>query len=101
MALESISTNVFTRLQAAGKTRDPGFHRRSFHLVCSETGAWSGPGCSPVSCPALPPVYTGLYACTDAWYAGSVCAFACPGAASVRPHRNGLHVYLSLITRVL
>ncbi|EEC04360.1 pappalysin, putative, partial [Ixodes scapularis] len=56
--------------------------KRSFHLVCSETGAWSGPGCSPVSCPALPPVYTGLYACTDAWYAGSVCAFACPGAAS-------------------
>ncbi|KAL3198460.1 hypothetical protein MRX96_014281 [Rhipicephalus microplus] len=56
--------------------------KRAFHLVCSETGAWTGPACTPVACPPLPSVYTGLYTCTDSWYAGSICTLTCPGTHS-------------------
>lgn len=56
--------------------------KRAFHLVCSETGAWAGPTCTPVACAPLPSLYSGLYSCTDSWYAGSVCTVTCPGALS-------------------
>ncbi|KAH7984058.1 hypothetical protein HPB52_016644 [Rhipicephalus sanguineus] len=45
---------------------------------------WTGflPSCTPVACPPLPSVYTGLYSCTDFWYAGSICTLTCPGTHS-------------------
>uniref|UniRef100_A0A3P8SDJ0 Pappalysin 2 n=1 Tax=Amphiprion percula TaxID=161767 RepID=A0A3P8SDJ0_AMPPE len=39
--------------------------RKYFRLECLEGGQWEELGCEPISCPALPDVFQGMYTCTN------------------------------------
>ncbi|XP_066517075.1 pregnancy-associated plasma protein A, pappalysin 1a [Hoplias malabaricus] len=70
----------------------PGFHvanklkRRSFKRQCTEDGRWLEGSCEPVTCPPPPPVFHGMYQCTDGFNFDSTCWLQCNGANhTVRP----------------
>lgn len=55
--------------------------RKYFKLECLEGGQWEETGCEPISCPAPPDVFQGMYTCTNGLYYDSVCTLHCPDAA--------------------
>ncbi|TRZ01172.1 hypothetical protein DNTS_014511, partial [Danionella cerebrum] len=61
----------------------PGFHvtnkpkRRAFKRQCTEDGRWLPGGCQPVTCPAPPDVFYGMYQCTDGFRFDSTCWINC------------------------
>ncbi|KAM9323172.1 pappalysin-2 [Pholidichthys leucotaenia] len=52
--------------------------RKYFTLECLEGGQWVESGCEPISCPALPDIFQGMYTCTNRLYYDSVCTLQCP-----------------------
>ncbi|KAI5103983.1 pappalysin-2 isoform X1, partial [Silurus meridionalis] len=52
--------------------------KRFLKLECLEGGRWQTGGCSPVSCPALPAMFEGMYTCTNHLDYDSVCTLHCP-----------------------
>uniref|UniRef100_A0A3Q1GST4 Pappalysin 2 n=1 Tax=Acanthochromis polyacanthus TaxID=80966 RepID=A0A3Q1GST4_9TELE len=52
--------------------------RKYFRLECLEGGQWEEMGCEPISCPALPNVFQGMYTCTNGLYYDSLCTMRCP-----------------------
>eukprot|EP00064_Thunnus_orientalis_P002454 superscaffoldBa00000181_g2461 len=52
--------------------------RKYFKLECLEGGQWEETGCEPISCPALPDVFQGMYTCTNGLYYDSICTLRCP-----------------------
>ncbi|KAK3567564.1 hypothetical protein QTP86_020030, partial [Hemibagrus guttatus] len=52
--------------------------KRFLKLECLEGGRWQTGGCSPVSCPALPAMFEGMYTCTNHLEYNSVCTLHCP-----------------------
>ncbi|XP_036452168.1 pappalysin-2 isoform X1 [Colossoma macropomum] len=55
--------------------------KRFLRLECLEGGRWQQGGCSPVSCPALPAMFEGMYTCTNHLDFDSVCTLHCPDAS--------------------
>nr|XP_020469038.1 pappalysin-2 isoform X1 [Monopterus albus] len=51
--------------------------RKYFTLECLEGGQWEETGCEPISCPALPDVFHGMYTCTNSLYYDTVCKLQC------------------------
>lgn len=59
--------------------------RKYFKLECLEGGQWEETSCEPMSCPALPDVFQGMYTCTNDLYYDTRCTLQCPDATeSVR-----------------
>uniref|UniRef100_A0A8B9JHB2 Pappalysin-1 n=1 Tax=Astyanax mexicanus TaxID=7994 RepID=A0A8B9JHB2_ASTMX len=64
----------------------PGYHvtnkskRRSFKRQCTEDGRWLEGACEPVTCPPPPPVFHGMYQCTDGFRFDSTCWLHCHGS---------------------
>ncbi|XP_078791697.1 pappalysin-2 isoform X3 [Oryzias latipes] len=52
--------------------------RKFFQLECLEGGQWEENGCEPISCPALPDVFQGMYSCTNELYFDTLCTLQCP-----------------------
>lgn len=52
--------------------------RKFFQLECLEGGQWEENGCEPISCPALPDVFQGMYSCTNELYYDTLCTLQCP-----------------------
>uniref|UniRef100_A0A4W4EG09 Sushi domain-containing protein n=1 Tax=Electrophorus electricus TaxID=8005 RepID=A0A4W4EG09_ELEEL len=52
--------------------------KKLLRLECLEGGVWQNGSCSPVSCPALPPMFQGMYTCTNHLDFDSVCTLQCP-----------------------
>ncbi|XP_060787136.1 pappalysin-2 isoform X1 [Neoarius graeffei] len=52
--------------------------KRFLKLECLEGGRWQTGGCSPISCPALPAMFEGMYTCTNHLDYDSVCTLHCP-----------------------
>ncbi|KAM6948741.1 LOW QUALITY PROTEIN: pappalysin-2 [Aplochiton taeniatus] len=52
--------------------------RRYLRLECQEEGHWEHGGCEPVSCPALPAVFQGMFSCTRGFHYDSQCTLRCP-----------------------
>lgn len=64
-----------------------GVHRKYFKLECLSGGQWEEVNCEPVSCPAIPDVFQGMYTCTNGLYYDSRCSLQCPDPAeNVRFH---------------
>uniref|UniRef100_A0A3Q0QS71 Pappalysin 2 n=1 Tax=Amphilophus citrinellus TaxID=61819 RepID=A0A3Q0QS71_AMPCI len=65
---------------------NPGFYvgrdcwQFSRQCKCLEGGQWEETGCEPISCPAPPDVFQGMYTCTSGLYYDSVCTLQCPDA---------------------
>uniref|UniRef100_A0A672GNP6 Pappalysin 2 n=1 Tax=Salarias fasciatus TaxID=181472 RepID=A0A672GNP6_SALFA len=55
--------------------------RKYFKLECLEEGQWEESGCEPISCPALPDVFQGMYTCTNGLYYDTLCTLQCPDPA--------------------
>ncbi|XP_028987725.1 pappalysin-2 [Betta splendens] len=51
--------------------------RKYFKLECLQDGQWEEMGCEPISCPALPDVFQGMYTCTNALYYDTICTLHC------------------------
>ncbi|KAF3698917.1 Pappalysin-2 [Channa argus] len=51
--------------------------RKYFSLECQEGGQWLETGCEPISCPALPDVFQGMYTCTNGLHFDTVCTLQC------------------------
>ncbi|KAK2813503.1 hypothetical protein Q5P01_000787 [Channa striata] len=51
--------------------------RKYFKLECLEGGQWVETSCEPISCPALPDVFQGMYTCTNGLYFDTVCTLQC------------------------
>nr|XP_046265023.1 pappalysin-2 [Scatophagus argus] len=54
--------------------------RKYFKLECLEGGQWGETNCEPMSCPALPDVFQGMYTCTNGLYYDTLCTLQCPDA---------------------
>uniref|UniRef100_A0A3Q3M245 Pappalysin 2 n=1 Tax=Mastacembelus armatus TaxID=205130 RepID=A0A3Q3M245_9TELE len=54
--------------------------RKYFKLECLEEGQWEETGCEPISCPALPDVFQGMYTCTNGLFYDTVCKLQCSDA---------------------
>lgn len=52
--------------------------RKYFKLECLQGGQWEETGCEPISCPALPDVFQGMYTCTNGLYYNTICTLQCP-----------------------
>ncbi|XP_030629408.1 pappalysin-2 [Chanos chanos] len=66
--------------------------KRFLKLECLEGGHWQDGSCLPVSCPALPPMFEGMYACTNGLDFDSVCTLQCPDPTekySIRCTKDG------------
>ncbi|XP_069565911.1 pappalysin-2 [Brachyistius frenatus] len=61
--------------------------RKYFKLECQEGGQWEESGCEPISCPALPDVFQGMYTCTNGLYYDTRCTLQCPDTAENREIR--------------
>ncbi|XP_038156424.1 pappalysin-2 [Cyprinodon tularosa] len=61
--------------------------RKYFKLECLEDGQWEENGCEPISCPALPDVFQGMYTCTNGLHYNSRCTLQCPEATENREIR--------------
>ncbi|XP_072015800.1 pappalysin-1-like [Amphiura filiformis] len=55
--------------------------KRTLRYKCGIDSQWDGPQCLPVVCSAPPPVFTGLYNCTDSYNFNSICRLQCPTQA--------------------
>uniref|UniRef100_A0A8C5I363 Sushi domain-containing protein n=1 Tax=Gouania willdenowi TaxID=441366 RepID=A0A8C5I363_GOUWI len=62
--------------------------RKYFRLECLEGGQWEENGCEPITCPALPDVFQGMYTCTNHLYYDTVCTLQCPDR-EIRCTKNG------------
>ncbi|XP_005937051.1 pappalysin-2 [Haplochromis burtoni] len=51
--------------------------RKHFKLECLEGGQWEENGCEPISCPAPPDLFQGMYTCTNGLYYDTVCTLQC------------------------
>uniref|UniRef100_A0A665UJ66 Pappalysin 2 n=1 Tax=Echeneis naucrates TaxID=173247 RepID=A0A665UJ66_ECHNA len=51
--------------------------RKYFKLECLEGGQWEETGCEPISCPALPDVFQGMYTCTNGLFYDTRCTLQC------------------------
>uniref|UniRef100_A0A3Q3FZI8 Pappalysin 2 n=1 Tax=Labrus bergylta TaxID=56723 RepID=A0A3Q3FZI8_9LABR len=47
--------------------------RKYFKLDCLEGGQWEETTCEPISCPALPDMFQGMYTCTNGLYYDTAC----------------------------
>ncbi|XP_049603461.1 pappalysin-2 [Syngnathus scovelli] len=54
--------------------------RKYFQTECLEEGQWEDTSCEPISCPALPGVFQGMYECTNGLYYDTLCTLQCPDA---------------------
>ncbi|XP_056149836.1 pappalysin-2 [Lampris incognitus] len=54
--------------------------KRYLKVECLEGGQWEETGCEPLSCPALPDVFQGMYTCTNGLHYDSLCTLQCPHA---------------------
>ncbi|KAM8728606.1 pappalysin-2 [Acanthopagrus schlegelii] len=61
--------------------------RKYFKLECLEGGQWEETSCEPMSCPAPPDVFQGMYICTNDLFYDSRCTLQCPDAAENREIR--------------
>lgn len=61
--------------------------RKYFRLECLEEGQWEESGCEPISCPALPDVFHGMYTCTNDLHYDTVCTLQCPDTSENREIR--------------
>ncbi|KAM6918678.1 pappalysin-2 [Xenentodon cancila] len=61
--------------------------RKYFRLECREGGQWEENGCEPISCPALPDVFQGMYTCTNGMYYNTLCTLKCPNTTENREIR--------------
>ncbi|CAJ1071461.1 pappalysin-2 [Xyrichtys novacula] len=52
--------------------------KKYFKLDCQEEGQWEETTCEPISCPALPDVFQGMYTCTNGLYYDTTCSLQCP-----------------------
>lgn len=52
--------------------------RKYFKLECLDGGQWEEASCEPMSCPALPDVFQGMYTCTNGLYYDTRCTLQCP-----------------------
>ncbi|KAM4623650.1 pappalysin-2 [Polymixia lowei] len=55
--------------------------KKYLKVECLEEGQWEQVSCEPVSCPALPDVFQGMYTCTNGLLYGSLCTLECPDTA--------------------
>lgn len=46
-------------------------------MQCTEDGRWLEGSCEPVMCPPPPPVFHGMYHCTDGFLFDSMCWLQC------------------------
>lgn len=58
----------------------PVVSRKYFKLECLQEGQWEETTCEPISCPAPPDVFQGMYTCTNSLYYDTVCTLQCPDA---------------------
>ncbi|KAM6989526.1 LOW QUALITY PROTEIN: pappalysin-2 [Tautogolabrus adspersus] len=64
--------------------------RKYFKLDCLEEGQWEQTTCEPISCPALPDVFQGMYTCTNGLYYDTTCTLRCPDTTSeIRCSKDG------------
>ncbi|XP_056276626.1 pappalysin-2 isoform X1 [Pseudoliparis swirei] len=61
--------------------------RKYFKLECLEGGQWEETNCEPISCPAPPDVFQGMYTCTNGLYYDTRCTLQCPDATEDREIR--------------
>ncbi|KAM4560705.1 LOW QUALITY PROTEIN: pappalysin-2-like [Fundulus diaphanus] len=54
--------------------------RKYFKLECLEDGQWGENACEPISCPALPDMFQGMYTCTNGLLNNTRCTLQCPDA---------------------
>ena len=52
--------------------------RKYFKLECHKGGQWEETSCEPISCPALPDVFQGMYTCTNSLFYDTLCTLQCP-----------------------
>ncbi|XP_039591587.1 pappalysin-2 isoform X2 [Polypterus senegalus] len=52
--------------------------KKFLKIECLEGGYWEKGGCSPVLCPPPPPVFEGMYTCTNGLEFNSQCTLECP-----------------------
>lgn len=57
-----------------------GVTRKYLKLECLEGGQWEETRCEPISCPALPDVFQGMYTCTNSLYYDTLCTLQCSDA---------------------
>uniref|UniRef100_A0A3B4FZG4 Pappalysin 2 n=1 Tax=Pundamilia nyererei TaxID=303518 RepID=A0A3B4FZG4_9CICH len=55
----------------------PVVSRKHFKIECQEGGQWEETGCEPISCPAPPDLFQGMYTCTNGLYYDTVCTLQC------------------------
>ncbi|KAA0719365.1 Pappalysin-2 [Triplophysa tibetana] len=66
--------------------------KKFLRLECLEGGTWQDGSCSPVTCPPLPPVFEGMYTCTNNFDFNSICNLQCPDPtekSSIRCTKDG------------
>ncbi|XP_015222644.2 pregnancy-associated plasma protein A, pappalysin 1a [Lepisosteus oculatus] len=71
----------------------PGYHvpntdkpkRRAFKRQCTEDGSWQEGSCEPVTCEPPPPIFHGVYQCTNGFKFNSDCWINCNGANHTGP----------------
>ncbi|XP_077581231.1 pappalysin-2 [Stigmatopora nigra] len=66
--------------------------KKYFQTECLEVGQWEDASCEPISCPALPGVFHGMYTCTNGLTYGTLCTLQCPDAREnsvIRCTKNG------------
>lgn len=75
--------------------------RKYFKLECLEGGQWEETSCEPISCPALPDVFHGMYTCTNGLFYNSVCTLQCPDTSEnvKKKKRKCKAVALSIMLR--
>ncbi|XP_075994344.1 pappalysin-2 [Genypterus blacodes] len=52
--------------------------KKYLKVECREEGEWEESGCEPISCPALPDVFQGMFTCSSGRQYGSLCTLLCP-----------------------
>ncbi|KAJ8377028.1 hypothetical protein SKAU_G00076080 [Synaphobranchus kaupii] len=74
----------------------PGYHvpntdrpkRRAFKRQCTEEGSWQEGACEPVTCERPPPIFHGMYQCTNGFKFNSDCWINCNSANHTGPTTN-------------
>ncbi|XP_051556019.1 pappalysin-2-like [Myxocyprinus asiaticus] len=73
-------------------TLDKKPRKKFLRLECLEGGEWQEGSCSPVTCPALPLMFEGMYTCTNNFNFDSICTLQCPDItemSSIRCTKDG------------
>nr|XP_019955585.1 PREDICTED: pappalysin-2 [Paralichthys olivaceus] len=66
--------------------------RKYFKLECHKRGQWEETSCEPISCPALPDVFQGMFTCTNSLFYDTRCTLQCPDAtenSEIRCKKDG------------